>query len=267
MDLDTQLRTALDQAASAVPGHPGAWEDNAGRVRRDRHRRTVVLSAAVVVATVGLAGAGLSLARSPRDRVEVQPATTPTRPPLYALARPSAYRHVHAPVRLGAVNAEGRVYDVVVFLGQPVTRNPTDRDLMACVAVADEHGVVGNLWADPCQGPARIQLNNDFIGQLTPLLQAGLPAQPCSYGPMGNFDAIMTSTLTVSVSATTSGGSTRALELVTGTENWPVRVFAGAPPAGEVFRHYRLQGGDGVTLADVPLGGPANGCVTPAPGG
>lgn len=85
--------------------------------------------------------------------------------------------------------------------------------------------------------------------------------------PDGNFDAILTSARTASVSSTSSSGSTGALDLVPGTEDWPVRVFTGTPPAGDVFSQYRLKDAHGAVLAEIPLDGPANGCVTPAPGG
>lgn len=101
------------------------------------------------------------------------------------LAHPSSYTDVYPPVRLGSVNVEGTAYDVVVFLGKPVTRRSGGGDLMACVAVSDDRGVVGDLWADPCQGLARVQGGNDFVRQLTPLFETGLPALPCSFGPMG----------------------------------------------------------------------------------
>jgi hypothetical protein len=267
MDMEAQLRTALNEAASTVPSHPSAWADNTERVRRYRRRRAVVLPTAFLAATAGLGAATFGLSGSPSDRLEVEPGTTLTRAPGYVLARPSAYTDVYGPVRLGSVDVKGRVYDVVVFLGKPVMRRPGATDLSACVAVADERGVVGELWADPCEGPARVQGGNNFVGQLTPLRWTGLPALPCSYGPMGNVDAILTSASTASVSSTGSAGSVGSLDLVAGTEGWPVRVFTGAPPAGEVFSSYLLKSADGTVIAEVPLGGPANGCVKAAPGG
>lgn len=257
MDLETLLTDALAGHAEALPTAPGAWEENTSRVRRDRRRRAVAGGVAASLLVGGAVSAGLLLQR---DRPATLQVADPPRGYVvegYTLLAPAA--------KVGTVDVDGRSRDVVAFLGRAISRPgrpPSEPE--ACVAVAEPDGRVTSRGpADPCIGPVKVQGGSALLFELVPLSQSGLPAQPCSYGPMGNLDLALVAPQTTGVTMVTAAGREVAYALVPGTESWPFRLFAGTVPQRELTAGYRLVRGTTVLQDEIPpADATARGCPT-----